>query len=389
MTDESTTLLRPKARRPFDVAPTSAESSSPPTPSRNPSDSSKIEPESSGDTPATSARHTRSILNLTSSTLFGIYSPGYESNREEPSTPWGNGSRTPSLRSADDTRPPVLGAYQRPQLLKYHSHQHQHHSSFWGYFLPLGFRTLLLFSFGVAYGVIISHLHDSQRVAPVQFEGIGRGSWWYLMGWGAVGVLLGRLLPWVDILWEEVLGDDKSVFASKATAVDSRITNPGSEEDEGPASRPGSDLGADWNPVVRSIGAFIGIAFAIVSNHIPIYTKAVDFPLTLIKAQTPMAIHIPDRSKPGFILSMLVGLAGTAIAFGFNPEIVPSPATPSPRAGSVNVSYDSGMHNGLISNESIGVGTWIASVLFCSSVCFGNIGRRLALDTPNRRSSVS
>ena len=113
------------------------------------------------------------------------------------------------------------------------------------------------------------------------------------MGWGAVGVLLGRLLPWVDILWEEVLGDDKSVFASKATAVDSRITNPGSEEDEGPASRPGSDLGADWNPVVRSIGAFIGIAFAIVSNHIPIYTKAVDFPLTLIKAQTPMAIHIP------------------------------------------------------------------------------------------------
>ncbi len=30
-----------------------------------------------------------------------------------------------------------------------------------------------------------------------------------------------------------------------------------------------------------------------------------------------------------------------------------------------------------VSAESVGVGTWIASVLFCSCVCFGNIGRRL------------
>ena len=86
---------------------------------------------------------------------------------------------------------------------------------------------------------------------------------------------------------------------------------------------------------------------------------------------------------------MLVGLAGTAIAFGVNPEIVPSPAAPSPRAGSANVPHNRGMYDGLISHESIGVGTWIASVLFCSSVCFGNIGRRLALGTPNRRPSVT
>lgn len=39
----------------------------------------------------------------------------------------------------------------------------------------------------------------------------------------------------------------------------------------------------------------------------------------------------------------------------------------------------------LISNESIAVSTWIASVLFCSSVCFGNIGRRLALDGEGKR----
>ena len=86
---------------------------------------------------------------------------------------------------------------------------------------------------------------------------------------------------------------------------------------------------------------------------------------------------------------MLVGLAGTAIAFGVNPEIVPSPAAPSPRAGSMNISHSYGKHDGLIRNESIGVGTWIASVLFCSSVCFGNIGRRLALGIPSRRPSIT
>jgi len=104
----------------------------------------------------------------------------------------------------------------------------------------------------------------------------------------------------------------------------------------------------------------------------------------------PVLWYLVDRSKPGFLLSMLIGLAGTAIAFGVNPEIVPSPATPSPRVGSMaNVSRNYGIHDGLISNESIGIGTWIASVLFCSSVCFGNIGRRLALGTGSRRPNIS
>ena len=85
---------------------------------------------------------------------------------------------------------------------------------------------------------------------------------------------------------------------------------------------------------------------------------------------------------------MLVGLSGTAIAFGVNPDIVPTPATPSPRAGAMNIPHGSDGHVGLISNESIGVGIWIASVLFCSCVFLGNIGRRLP-GAPSRRSSVS
>jgi hypothetical protein len=33
----------------------------------------------------------------------------------------------------------------------------------------------------------------------------------------------------------------------------------------------------------------------------------------------------------------------------------------------------------LVTKETLECGTWIISVLFCSCVCFGNIGRRLAL----------
>lgn len=95
-----------------------------------------------------------------------------------------------------------------------------------------------------------------------------------------------------------------------------------------------------------------------------------------------------DRSKPGFFLSAMVGVAGTAVLLGVNPEIVPSPATPSPRANAGNSSLEGILTEGLITNESIGVSTWIASVLFCSCVCFGNIGRRLALGSKGRRPSI-
>jgi hypothetical protein len=63
---------------------------------------------------------------------------------------------------------------------------------------------------------------------------------------------------------------------------------------------------------------------------------------------------------------------------GINPDIVPSPR--AHLAGSNSVLDRAASR--LPTNESIGMWTWIASVLFCSCVCFGNIGRRLALGTP-------
>ena len=87
------------------------------------------------------------------------------------------------------------------------------------------------------------------------------------MAWGCVGVLLGGLLPWIDVLWEEVSGRDKEVVASKSP--DPRATDVSEDHVPRSAMRSGSGLGTEWNPVVRSVGAFIGIAFAIVSRNIP------------------------------------------------------------------------------------------------------------------------
>lgn len=260
MTEDNLGLLHPKPQRHYD----SSMSSLPSTPSRHPSDSSRLEPEPSGNDEKPISKN-RSILNLTSSTLFGIYTPsasGYDTNREEPSTPLGNGSQTPARASIEENRLPTVGAFERPQPRRTQSHSPR--PRFWQTFVPLSERVVLLFIIGVSYGVIISHLHKSQQVAPVKIEAIEHGSWAYLIGWGSVGVLLGRLLPWVDVLWEEVLGNDKNGFATKSEVEESRPLSRGGEEDERPVWRPGSGLGADWNPVVRSIGAFVGIAFAIV-----------------------------------------------------------------------------------------------------------------------------
>ncbi len=260
-------LLRPTPRRTFELTPASTESSAPATPSPETTDPNHLDPKTNGNAPPS---RTRSILNLTSSTLFGIYSRSpYDTSREEASTPWGTGAQTPSQRpSIDESRPLVAASLQTSQPRRLPS---QHHPGFQNHFLPLALRTLLLFAFGLAYGVIITHLHDDQRLAPVKVVGIKRYSWAYLIFWGVAGVGLGSLLPWVDVLWEQTLGTEEGIGANRTLKEDSRSSGTSSEEDERPSSRSGSGMGADWNPVVRSIGAFVGIAFAIVGLHCPLY----------------------------------------------------------------------------------------------------------------------
>ena len=371
MTDDSPPVLRPRPLRPFELDRSGNNTPSGlATPSRDTLDPTKLSPDR--DEKGNLLSRTRSVLNLTSSTLFGIYSP---SSNDEAVTPSGFGAQTPSYRhSADDIRTPIITAFEGREPS---SESPVHHR----FLVPLGLRTILLFITGVIYGIFISELHDTQRIAPVQIETrIKRWSWSYLSAWGGAAILLGALLPWVDVFWEEVLGDNKEAFPPSqqlAPAPKKTLT----QEDGRPGSSAGENQEANWNAAIRSITAFIGVAFAI--RRLP-WQSTLQVSLTLALVN-PVLWYLFDRSKPGFTLSAVVGIAGTVIALGIDPEMVPSPATPSPQAGIAHASFDGALaFDGRISVERIGVGTWIASVLFCSSLCFGNVGRKLALDTANK-----
>jgi Insulin-induced protein (INSIG) len=252
-------ILRPIPRRTFEITPASNESSVPPSPSPENTNPELLEAKLHGASPPS---RTRSILNLTSSTLLGIYSPtGYEASREEPLTPWGTGAQTPSHRqSVDDQRPSPLAVSWDKALPRAYFDRRK--SGFRGFYLPLLLRESLLFLIGLAYGTLITHLHDNQKLgfAPVKVKAFDRHSWGYMIFWGFAGVTLGSLQPWVDFLWSE-----STTSNERPRSPIRRRGSTSSADGDDDGDRPGS--GADWTPVVRSIGAFVGIAFAIVSHR--------------------------------------------------------------------------------------------------------------------------
>lgn len=255
---DSLPLIRPTPRRPFQLGPksTSAESSTAATPTRERIDLSGPDQESN---------RTSSFLNLTSSTLFGIYAPP----GGEPSTPGGTGTHTP-LRGqvGDESRPimlPKSDAFSRPRL---RGKSAPNRSGSRDTLLSLIERGVLLFVSGVGYGLIITHLHDEQRLAPVPVKNVQYNSWSTLASWGIIGVCLGGLLPWIDVFWIETVRNGKESPPLKASPGTPKLSSGGNDEDEKPTNRSKSRLVADWNPVVRGVGAFVGIAFAIVSNAV-------------------------------------------------------------------------------------------------------------------------
>jgi hypothetical protein len=115
---------------------------------------------------------------------------------------------------------------------------------FRGVVLPQALSSALLFGFGIVYGVITVHLHDNHWITPVKLENIHYyDSWQYLGFWGMAGIALGNILPWLDSLRDSELAEDDS------------------KEDDDDANRTPS-----WVAVARSVGAFVGIAFAMVSS---------------------------------------------------------------------------------------------------------------------------
>ena len=355
---EKRSLLHPVPRRPFELSPAPSE---PATPSTDRSNSEGFESRANG---GTTPDRSRSILNLTASTLYGIYSPtgGDLAGRDESTTPWGTGAQTPSVNASPNiSHPPVFTTNNKRSDVPAQSRRKK---DFRFLYLPLAIRGVLLFVIGVAYGIVITHLHDNSSIAPVKIGAINRQSRIYLACWGLSGIVLGSLLPWIDTIWTGFGGATSQLPPSPRRSSLARQSVSGEDR----PSLLGDDLGASWNPAVRSVGAFIGIAFAI--RRLP-WESTFQMSLTLAVAD-PALWYLIDRSTPGFILSILVGVLGTIISLAINPGLVP-PAASSATA---------------ISQELVGVFAWVASVLFCSCVCFGNIGRRLAL-TENHESGMN
>ncbi|MBE3041455.1 hypothetical protein IMZ48_02510 [Candidatus Bathyarchaeota archaeon] len=115
---------------------------------------------------------------------------------------------------------------------------------------------------------------------------------------------------------------------------------------------------------------------------------------TALALANPFLWYLVDGTKPGLLLSAAVGLAGTLLLLGVSPDIMPAPSLPSPLgtwAG--NNSSDAQGPGAGWGGESGGpstveTGIWMVSVLFCSCVCFGNVGRRLALSRDAARTGA-
>lgn len=88
----------------------------------------------------------------------------------------------------------------------------------------------------------------------------------------------------------------------------------------------------------------------------------------------PFLWYLIDRTKTGFWLSTVVGLTGMGIILGLHPQMIPSSAGIGIRGWRLEHDIEGGL-----SQEAVAVATWLASVLFSACVCFGNIGRQLAL----------
>lgn len=191
---------------------------------------------------------------------------------------------------------------------------------------------------------------------------------------------LGSALPWVDTLFsaaeEEIVKENAGLNGARNSGSIART--PGGKGKEVVDAKEEGIWGADWTPVVRSVGAFVGIAYAI--RKLP-WSSPLQASLTLALVN-PVLWYLIDRSRPGFLLSITVGATGTLLLLASNPDMMPSPAlgqNSTRHRGNGKVEGGLDMGEGWVRREGIEGAIWILSVLFCSCVCFGNIGRRLAL----------
>lgn len=255
-------------------------------------------PVDSGPGSARLPRQNKSFLNMNSSTLFGIYDDVGVSTHGAASvadTPWGTGAETPGHTAMGwnggsttcetgpelsvnkrQQQPKSAAAARRPSA-KDTAHRRRRSTpprrprTRTARHAVLAAKLAALFTFGVLYGTIVSHLHDTRHLAAVHVRGVvDRESWFYMSAWGSAGVALGSLLPWVDLVWSRHSNHSSSTGglqqgSSNATEEDNE--DGGGDDVVGRDKDAESPISEQINDVVRSVAAFVGVAFAIVSFH--------------------------------------------------------------------------------------------------------------------------
>lgn len=324
----------------------------------------------------------KSTANLNSSTLAGIYEcedqddvfNGVEDG-EELHTPWGTGAETPVKRRESISQ----ATY---ELMRDRSNLPRRRMSYKpaeatpvkqpvtpaGAAVSLVSRAVVLFVLGAGYGVLVTHLHQESQLLQLTEASSAvpryNGSYLALWGFGLTGVALGALQPWFDGLWDGLFGADEQAVVEPAEPLSDTAKTTASE--------------TDWALVMRAVGVFVGVAFAVRRLA---WSSSMQLSVAVALASFVLWWLI-DRSVSALILSAGVGLAGSVLVWGVNPDMIPAPAAQNTTGNGIPsmASYTdlTTALNSIASHETIEASIWIVSVLFCTSLCFGNIGRRLA-----------
>lgn len=225
----------------------------------------------------------QSTANLNSSTLAGIYDCEDQDgvfngvqDGEELHTPWGTGAETPVKRRESISQ----ATY---QLMRDRSNLPRRRMSYKpaeatpvkqpvtpaGAAVSLASRAAVLFVLGAGYGVLVTHLHQESQLLQLTEASSSimpryNGSYLALWGFGLTGVALGALQPWFDGLWDGLFGpEDEQTVVEPEEALSDTTKATASE--------------TDWALVMRAVGVFVGVAFAVVSlRNVPFVVESYD-----------------------------------------------------------------------------------------------------------------
>jgi len=196
-------------------------------------------------------------MNLTTSALFGIYGPQGLEDKSEPNSVVGTPRLRPGNGSLSSPRTPSSGSNRIPNLVKRGDEDQtttkkRNVQKSWSEGglkrgIPCGVA-------GMVYGLIIAWLRGKTRLQPITLQGPQEIDLGYVISWGVLGTIWGYLMSEFDRWWDNYYNtkserrDDK-----KRKRRGSRVTL---FKDQ--------DWRLQWNDIVRCLGAYVGLSFAIV-----------------------------------------------------------------------------------------------------------------------------